>query len=162
MSSQSSSSGIESDTDSSSICQNDQNPQDQTDEIHNKTLTNSDDDEDEGFCPFDDSSISDELKSNRNSSSHYPRSTKNPYEDDSSPIDEDWDAECQLIEPYYYPSYIRRAQWPFHWRWTPPLGLRRSCTQELHRNMGFEPTGLYDDLKCSSSVHFCSFQSNFL
>ena len=44
-----------------------------------------------------------------------------------------------------FPSYIRRAQWPNHWRWTPPLGIRRTCTQQLHRNLGFEPTGLYDD-----------------
>ena len=50
-----------------------------------------------------------------------------------------------------FPRYIRRAQWPHHWRWTPPLGLRRTCTQQLHRNLGFERSGLYDDL-CQSTV----------
>jgi len=50
-----------------------------------------------------------------------------------------------------FPSYIRRAQWPNHWRWTPPLGIRRTCTQQLHRNLGFEPSGLYDDIDSLTS-----------
>ena len=53
-----------------------------------------------------------------------------------------WMPRCASAD---FPSYIRRAQWPHQWRWTPPLGIRRSCTQQLHRNLGFEPTGLYDD-----------------
>ena len=66
---------------------------------------------------------------------------------------------CWLVD---FPSYIRRAQWPNHWRWTPPLGLRRTCTQQLHRNLGFEPSGLYDDpASFSSHMNFRHFRFDF-
>jgi len=103
-------------------------------------------------------------KSIQNKTCQYPYSTRNPYDDDttSSSVVEDWDEECKVIEPYYYPSYIRRAQWPNHWRWTPPLGIRRTCTQQLHRNLGFEPSGLYDDLDNSSlNINFRHFTFDF-
>ncbi|CAF0764224.1 unnamed protein product [Adineta ricciae] len=163
MSSITSSSGIESDTDSSPSS-NEEKYSRSTSDTNTKstdTLIN----DDEGFISMD----LEEKKLNTMSntpiqscsnqpnqqctylaskSSYLPYFKRNPYDDDiSSPssIEEDWDEECKLTEPYYFPSYIRRAQWPNHWRWTPPLGIRRTCTQQLHRNFGFEPTGLYDD-----------------
>lgn len=97
----------------------------------------------------------------------------------SSSVVEDWDEECKVTEPYRmeinfdvhfvyeclfvdFPSYIRRAQWPNHWRWTPPLGIRRTCTQQLHRNLGFEPSGLYDDTdNLPSNINFRHFRFDF-
>lgn len=62
---------------------------------------------------------------------------------------------CSILFLLDFPSYIRRAQWPNHWRWTPPLGIRRTCTQQLHRNFGFERNNLYDDNDSfSSNINF--------
>ncbi|CAF0955632.1 unnamed protein product [Rotaria magnacalcarata] len=173
MSSNASSSGIESDTDSSPSLNEDKDTH-LTSDIHNvndesiATLKN--DNDDEGFVNMNfeakKSTVMSDIKkqstenlnnkqiisivpkSIRKKSCHYPFSTRNPYDDDasSSSLAEDWDEECKVIEPYYFPRYIRRAQWPNHWRWTPPLGIRRTCTQQLHRNLGFQPSGLYDDI----------------
>jgi len=108
--------------------------------------------------------ISTTSKSIHIKSSHYPYSTQNPYDDDtaSSSVVEDWDEECKVTEPYYFPGYIRRAQWPNHWRWTPPLGIRRTCTQQLHRNLGFEPSGVYDDTdSLPSNINFRHFTFDY-
>ncbi|CAF0998271.1 unnamed protein product [Rotaria sp. Silwood1] len=175
MSSNASSSGIESDTDSSPSFNEDKDNQSISD-INNvndesiDTLIN-DNDDDEGFINLsfeaDESNMMSDTKKqsnenlnsehissitsrtiHNNKSCHFPYSTRNPYDDDTCRpfVVEDWDEECKGIEPYYFPGYIRRAQWPNHWRWTPPLGIRRTCTQQLHRNIGFELTGLYDDI----------------
>lgn len=159
MSSNASSSGIESDTDSSPCFA------DEKDNENNDSIETLIDDDDEGFIntKIDSNplkSLSDHKKqmneistTSKYKSSHYPRSIRNPYDDEtnSSSVVEDWDEECKLAEPYYFPGYIRRAQWPNHWRWTPPLGIRRTCTQQLQRNFGFELLSPYDDKYSSYS-----------
>ena len=61
-----------------------------------------------------------------------------------------------------FPGYIRRAQWPNHWRWTPPLGIRRTCTQQLHRNFGFEPLSPYEDIQSRySNIEIRHFTMDF-
>ncbi|CAF1135476.1 unnamed protein product [Adineta steineri] len=168
MSSNASTSGIESDTDCS-LSPNEYKDNQLLVNTNNESMDTLIDDDDEGFINsnFEEKKLnmmSDTMKQckrNLNNEqlipitsklihkkSNYPsKTTQNPYDDDesSSSVIEDWDEECKIIEPYYFPSYIRRAQWPNHWRWTPPLGIRRTCTQQLHRNLGFEPSGIYDD-----------------
>ncbi|UJR26564.1 hypothetical protein I4U23_007885 [Adineta vaga] len=174
MSSTASSSGIESDTDSSPNLNEEKNNRSMSDTINESTDTLISDNIDEGFINMNfeekKSNIMSDIQSQCNpneqctystsKSCHFQYSSRNPYDDDtSSSVVEDWDEECKLIEPYYFPSYIRRAQWPNHWRWTPPLGIRRTCTQQLHRNLGFEPTGLYDDE--SDNLSFYANRRNF-